>query len=168
MVQYIRVPGYDAPQIKLKPIIWNQVYEAQALWGADPTLCVKTYLESLSWTLAYYSGAPIDMYWYYPWLLPPLTCRIVSYLATNLVPAAPATKQLQLTAIEQLAMVLPESSFKLLPKELQTLPKLYPHAFPIDWGYYSFGRRFMWECEPLIPLIQPKQIKQWVEVAYDV
>ena len=167
MVQYIRVPGYDAPQIKLKPMGWNQVYEAQALWGADQTQCVKTYLESLSWTLAYYSGAPIDMYWYYPWLLPPLTCRIVSYLATNSVPAAPATKQAQLTPTEQLAMVLPESSFTVLPKELQTLPKLYPHAFPIDWGYYSFGRRFMWECEPLIPLIQPKQIKQWVEVVYD-
>ncbi len=168
MVQYVRVPGYDVPQIKLKPIVWNQVYETQALWGADPTLNVKTYLESLSWTLAYYSGAPIDMYWYYPWLLPPLTSRIVEYLATNSVPDAPATKQPQLTPTEQLAMVLPESSFALLPKELQALPKLYPYAFPVDWGYYSFGRRFMWECEPLIPLIQPKQIKQWVEIALDV
>ena len=143
------------------------MYEAQALWGADPTLCVKTYLESLSWTLAYYSGAPIDMHWYYPWLLPPLTSRIVSHLATNPVPAAPATKQSQLTPTEQLAMVLPESSFSLLPTELQTLPKLYPHAFPVDWAYYSFGRRFMWECEPLIPLIQPNQIKQWVDNVID-
>lgn len=160
-------PGAAEPQLQLKPN-WRQVYETQALWGADPSQVAKTYLESLSWTLAYYSGAPIDMHWYYTWLLPPLTQRVLEYLATNPIPPAPATKQSQLTPTEQLAMVLPETSFHLLPKELQTIPKLYPHAFPCDWAYYSFGRRFMWECEPLIPLIQPKQIKQWVEVALDV
>jgi 5'-3' exonuclease len=166
MVHYVHVPGFEAPQLQLKPT-WKQVYETQALWDADPALCTKTYLESLSWTLAYYSGAPIDTYWYYPWFLPPLTSRIVEYLQTNPVPPAPATKQPQITPTEQLAMVLPESSFTLLPTELQTLPKMYPYAFPIDWGYYSYGRRYMWECEPLIPLIQPKQIKQWIEIALD-
>ena len=166
MVHYARATsGAAEPQLKST---WRQVYETQALWGADSTLVAKTYLESLSWTLAYYSGAPIDMHWYYPWLLPPLTTRVLEYLASNTIPSAPSTKQQQLTPTEQLAMVLPETSFHLLPTELQTLPKLYPHAFPCDWAYYSFGRRFMWECEPLIPLIQPKQIKQWVEIATDV
>lgn len=166
MVFYARTPGSSEPQLQLKHN-WRQVYETQALWGADPTLCVKTYLESLSWTLAYYSGASIDMHWYYPWLLPPLTNRVLDYLSTNQIPQAPSTKHQQVTPTQQLAMVLPETSFHLLPKELQTLPKMYPHAFPCDWAYYSFGRRFMWECEPLIPLIQPNQIKHWVEIAYD-
>ena len=166
MVQSVRVPGFESPQLQLKPD-WDKVYETQALWGADPTSCVKSYLESLSWTLSYYTGSAVDMYWYYPWLLPPLTRRIVEYLAKHPIPATPATCQLQITPIEQLAMVLPESSFNLLPTELQTIPKMYPHAFPIDWTYYSFGRRFMWECEPIIPLIQPKQIKQWIEIALE-
>lgn len=168
MVYYTRVPGMAERQLQLKSN-WKEVYETQALWGADPDLCVKKYLESLSWTLAYYSGSStfIDMHWYYPWLLPPLTCRVLEYLSKHPFPAAPATKQPQLTAIEQLAMVLPQSSFHLLPAELQTLPRSYPFAWPCDWAYYSFGRRFMWECEPLIPLIQPAQIKQWVEIALD-
>jgi 5'-3' exonuclease len=166
MVHYVRVPGLDAPQLHLKPT-WRDVYESQALERADPAQLTKTYLESLSWTLAYYSGTPVDTYWYYPWFLPPLTSRIVEYLKTNFMPPAPTSKQPELSPKEQLAMVLPESSFHLLPTELQTLPKQYPWAWPVDWPYYSYGRRYMWECEPLIPLIQPTQIKQWVEVALD-
>jgi 5'-3' exonuclease len=72
-----------------------------------------------------------------------------------------------LTPLEQLAAVLPQSSFHLLPPELQTLDAVYPHAWPTDWGMYSFGRRFMWECEPLIPLVQPAQIKTWIETMYE-
>jgi 5'-3' exonuclease len=166
MIRYSTLPGFESPQIQLCDQ-WKAVYDTQALWGADLNLCVKHYLESLVWTLAYYSGAPIDTYWYYPWLLPPRSEAIVMYLKSNSLPVVPNTKQAELRCIEQLAMVLPESSFHLLPKELQNLPKLYPYAWPVKWGYYSYGRRFMWECEPLIPLIQPYQIKQWIEVAYD-
>jgi 5'-3' exonuclease len=85
------------------------------------------------------------------------------------MPSAPLAPfdETKLTPIEQLAMVLPESSIYLLPTELHALPRLYPYAWPCDWSYYSFGRRFMWECEPLIPLIQPTQIKQWVEDALE-
>lgn len=167
MVYYKRVPGLDAPQLHLKPN-WRDVYETQALGRADPLQVTKTYLESLSWTLAYYAGTPVDTHWYYPWFLPPLTGRIVDYLKTNPMPSAPSTKQPPLTPTEQLAMVLPETSFHLLSAELQTLPRQHPWAWPVDWPYYSYGRRFMWECEPLIPLIQPGQIKQWVEAALDI
>jgi 5'-3' exonuclease len=166
MVHYVRVPGLEAPQLQLKPT-WREVYEAQALGRAEPELVTKTYLESLSWTLAYYSGTPVDTHWYYPWFLPPLTGRITEYLKKNPMPSAPTKKQPHLTPTEQLAMVLPESSFHLLPTELHVLPKQYPWAWPVDWPHYSYGRRFMWECEPLIPLIQPRQIKQWIEAALD-
>jgi 5'-3' exonuclease len=67
----------------------------------------------------------------------------------------------------QLAMVLPQSSFHLLPPEYTKLPTSHPHAWPVAWGVYSFGRRFLWECEPLIPLIQVKQIQTWIEELYD-
>ena len=177
MVQYVRVPGFETPQMRLAPA-WREVYEAQALCGADPAQCTRVYLESLAWTLAYYSGdAPtttaVDMRWYYPWSLPPLTDRVVEYLKTHGMPDAPAAPApaaahaAPLAPIEQLAMVLPETSFHLLPSELQSLPTQYPFAWPTDWSYYSFGRRFMWECEPLIPLIQPAQIKQWVEIVLE-
>ena len=64
-------------------------------------------------------------------------------------------------------MVLPESSFGLLPAEYKRLLSLFPVYWPTAWGTYSFGRRFMWECEPLIPLIQPSEIKGMIDVALD-
>jgi 5'-3' exonuclease len=79
----------------------------------------------------------------------------------------PATKRRAIKPQEQLAMVLPATSYDLLPREYTRLVYDHPHAFPTDWGYYSFGRRFMWECEPLIPLIYPAQIVTWIEDLYE-
>jgi 5'-3' exonuclease len=148
---------------------WRQIYDEEALLGADPTHATKQYLNSLAWTLAYYSGAPIDLYWYYPWYLPPRIETVAAYCATTRAPLleTPATPRTPLKPEEQLAMVLPQSSFHLLPKEFQALPSLYPHAFPIQWELFSLGRKILWECEPLIPLIQPTQITQWIETMYD-
>ena len=164
----IQLEDRDKPSWILK-INWRQIYDEEALLGADPTHATKQYLNSLAWTLAYYSGAPIDLHWYYPWYLPPRIETVAAYLATPPAPLleTPATPRTPLKPEEQLAMVLPQSSFHLLPKEFQALPTLYPHAFPIQWSLFSLGRKILWECEPLIPLIQPTQITTWIETMYD-
>ena len=106
------------------------------------------------------------MYWYYPWPLPPRAETILKRLESHDL-ETPKTQQEPIKPLEQLAMVLPESSFDLLPQEYRKLPLQHPHAWPRTWTVYSLGRRFLWECEPLIPLIQPKQIKQWIETLYE-
>lgn len=164
MVEEVRVPDMDKPQLRLKPT-WERIYDEEALWGADPKTVARYYLESLTWTLAYYSGQPVDTHWYYPWLLPPRFQTLVSCIGDEL--CAPNEERSPLQPIEQLAMVLPQSSFSLLPSEYATLPRLYPFAWPISWSLFSFGRRFLWECEPLIPLIQPSQIRDWIERMYE-
>jgi len=148
---------------------WRQIYDTHALMGADPQQATKQYLNSLAWTLAYYSGAPFDLHWYYPWYLPPRAETVAAYLSTtpSLLLETPATQRTPLKPEEQLAMVLPQTSFHLLPKEFKAMPELYPHAFPIQWELFSLGRKILWECEPLIPLIQPTQIKTWIEVMLD-
>ena len=156
----------EKPQWKLIPT-WRQVYDREALMGADPKAVTKHYLAALAWTLAYYSGAPYDLHWYYPWYLPPRSESISEYLATNPLLETPATQRTPLKPIEQLAMVLPQSSYNLLPKEFEALPDLYPHAFPTEWRMFSLGRKILWECEPLIPLIKPTQITNWIETMYD-
>jgi hypothetical protein len=55
---------------------------------------------------------------------------------------------------EQLAIVLPPSSYNLIPKcpQRQLLVKA-PWLFPKgDLTYYTFGKRFTWECEAEIPI----------------
>jgi len=164
----IQLEDRDKPSWILKPD-WKTIYDQEALMGADPITATKQYLNSLAWTLAYYSGAPIDLHWYYPWYLPPRIETVAEYLNTTPPPLleTPATPRTPLKPEEQLAMVLPQSSFHLLPKEFQALPTLYPHAFPIQWSLFSLGRKILWECEPLIPLIQPMQITTWIETMYD-
>ncbi len=137
---------------------WRQIYDKEALLGPNAP---QVYLQSLAWTLAYYSGQAIDSEWYYPWFLPPRMESIVEVLETQGRLDVPNTERLALKPLEQLAMVLPKSSFSLLPAEYRTLDERYPHAWPLSWKTYSFGRRFLWECEPLIPLVQPDQIRAW-------
>jgi len=164
----IQLEDREKPSWVLKPD-WRDIYDKEALMGADPQKATRQYLNSLAWTLAYYSGAPVDLHWYYPWYLPPRAETVANYLNTTPIPLleTPATPRKPLKPEEQLAMVLPQSSFHLLPKEFQTLPTLYPHAFPIQWGLFSLGRKILWECEPLIPLIQPTQITSWIEIMLD-
>jgi 5'-3' exonuclease len=143
------------------------MYDKEALFGVDPAIASYMYLDSLSWTLAYYAGDLIDLHFYYPWFLPPRMETIHAHLKEKTELVAPATKRVPLKPIEQLAMVLPQTSFHLLPPEYQKLPKMYPHAFPVSWPLFSLGRRILWETEPCIPLIQPSQISTWIETMYE-
>ena len=146
---------------------WQTIYDKEALWGADPVEAAKVYLEALAWTFAYYRGESVDMHWYYPWPLPPRTETIVQVLMSAYSIQTPNTLRDPIRPLEQLAMVLPQTSFALLPQEYGQLPIQHPYAWPHQWATYSLGRRFLWECEPLIPLIQPSQIKQWIETLYE-
>ena len=166
MVDKKQIEGVENPQMILKPT-WKEIYDTEALWNADKEKVAKSYIDSLLWTFAYYSGEQVDMYWYYPWLLPPRAESILDYLNTKPQFAIPNTPRTPITPTEQLAMVLPLSSFSLLPPEFINLEKNHPYAWPTSWANFSFGRRFLWECEPLIPLIQPNQIKQWIEILYE-
>jgi 5'-3' exonuclease len=148
-----RVDGYEKPLMILKEN-WKQSYDNFVYGTKNPTIVTQMYLESAAWTLKYYVGMPIDSWFYYPWYLPPRTSLILQWLKENKI-QAPQTERTPLDPKHQLAIVLPETSYYLLPSEYQSIPKKLPYAFPTHWPQYSFGRRFMWECEPVIPLIHP-------------
>ena len=154
------------PRYELKPN-WQNIYDKEALWGADPEKAAKVYLEALTWTFAYYCGEKVDTYWFYPWPLPPRSETILKVIESSNSIQPPLTKREPIKPLEQLAMVLPQSSFTLLPPEYLALITNNPYAWPTAWASYSLGRRFLWECEPLIPLIRPDQIKQWIETLYE-
>jgi hypothetical protein len=168
MVEQRRVEGQEKPAWFFRQS-WRDIYRAEALEGAVVGNVVHTYCHALSWTLRYYVGESVDMEWYYPWHLPPLLGdialelrkdpRILTATATTTAPTTAALKPL-----EQLAMVLPVTSFDLLPRDFQDLPQRFPWAWPIAWPVFSLGRRFLWECEPRIPLIRPAQIRNMIAI----
>ena len=166
LVRRVPVAGYERTQIVLRDD-WRAMYDNMALWGANINEVVKAYLESLAWTLAYYDGKPVDMNWVYPWFLPPRFETIVERMEAMPVAPMASAAAVALKPLEQLAMVLPQSSFHLLPKEYAALPTLYPYAWPVEWEMFSLGRRFLWECEPIVPLVRGSQIRAWIDALYD-
>ena len=158
-----RVEGAEKPRWFFRRD-WRRLYYQHGLWGSSVEETVRAYLQTLEWSLQYYmTGVTSYTTWYYPWLLPPLLSDVATGLRSCEVLPAPTGAAPPLKPLEQLAMVLPQSSFGLLPAALQGLPARQPHAWPTAWSVFSLGRRFLWECEPLIPLIQPAQIREWVE-----
>lgn len=145
---------------------WETHYDRLALLGVDPAHAACEYLRALAWTLAYYLGRPVDMEWYYALPNPPRVPTLLTVLVPELL-VAPATTRPPLRPIEQLAMVLPATSFHLLPPELRRLDALLPHAWPTAWPLHSFARTQRWKCEPLIPMIPAAQIRELIEQAYE-
>jgi len=158
LVEYVKMEGMEKPQMRLRPT-WEKTYDELAYHEA--LQATELYVQSFLWTLKYYAGEPIDTWFYYPFHLPPRAKTVLDYLRTHDL-VAPQTQRPALEAKTQLAMVLPKTSYHLLPKNYINMIEKYPYAFPVAWGTYSFGRRFMWECEPLIPLVQPAQMKSWI------
>jgi 5'-3' exoribonuclease 1 len=163
MVELRATEGYEKPRWEFKPS-WRETYRKEALWGSDITDVVRDYCKTLAWTLDYYLGMPVDPSWYYAWPLPPLLADVEHALrmTPNLLASWRQTGEF-LQPVEQLAIVLPRTSYSLLPPAFQTLPDRFPWAWPVQWASFSLGRRFLWECEPLIPLIRPDQIREWIK-----
>ncbi len=161
MVEQKHVEGKEKPLWFLRSD-WRSIYYSEGLWSADIKTVVDMYCQTLTWTLHYYLGEPIDMSWYYPWFLPPLLSDVSTHMTSSSL-QLPKNTGMVLKPLEQLAMVLPLTSFHLLPREYHQMPIKHPYAWPSSWSLFSFGRRFLWECEPLIPLIQPAQMRAWVE-----
>ncbi len=162
LVEARRVEGREHPSWFFRSG-WRDIYRTEAVEGSDVSAVVQSYCHALSWTLRYYVGEPVDMEWYYPWHLPPLLGDVALGIRQNPhileLPTVPLKEPLK--PVEQLAMVLPATSFELLPQAgpWRMLPSVIPWAWPEAWPTFSLGRRFLWECEPRIPLVRPEQLR---------
>ena len=139
---------------------WQEQYYTHFLWGADPAYAVNQWYYGIQWVLDYYTGnKAIDMYWYYPWYLPPLFCDIK---ATPFTLGVRATEPNRISPAAQLVMVLPIESYKLLPTWSRRLPLERAEFFPTTWTLFSCGRRQLWECEPMIPMLPYSVVERYL------
>jgi len=114
------------------------------------------YIKGVQWILSYYLGNPVDMDWMYPYWIPPLwsdLARVSSMPMESLTSSTPPSPQ------EQLAMVLPLASWGLVREPYRRLPLLCPQGWPVDFTYFSLGRRWLWECEARVPVITAGRIR---------
>ncbi len=152
---------------------WQMTYMTQFLKGLYKKETMDTiskeYLYGIQWIWSYYLGKHNDVCfdWFYPYSLPPLWSWISDVLHAESLPPFPNKVYVSaknISPVEQLALVLPLSSWHLIPscKEKQ-LPLIAPYLFPTTFTFESVGKRYFWECEACIPIPTIRDIKQLMQ-----
>jgi 5'-3' exonuclease len=137
---------------------WEGIYQNKWLRGAGPEQTVREYVRGLQWILDYYLGKPVSFSWYFPWNVPPLWSDLKMEVPRVNVEANPVTAPV--APQEQLAMVLPMDSWWLVrDSRLRALPGKLPAYWPKKFGFFSVGRRWMWECEAEVPILTATRLK---------
>ena len=141
---------------------WRSVYQRQWLKEAPTGQVCCEYMSGLQWIMDYYLGKPVSYSWYFPWNLPPLWSELVEAFAlvpTGMTLQSPPQSQ-PVAPQEQLAMVLPMDSWWLVRStKLRGLPGRAPVFWPAGFGFFSVGKRWLWECEAEIPILTVERMR---------
>jgi 5'-3' exonuclease len=140
---------------------WATTYSRLALGDSSAEqrkARVADFWRGWCWILDYYQGRPVDLEWVYPAGYPPTWRDLHDFCV---MPAADDwIVREALKPQEQLALVLPLSSWGLLLKTpFRNLPASMPQFWPRGFRLETFGKRFGWECEPMIPMLAPARLR---------
>jgi 5'-3' exonuclease len=141
---------------------WQETYARLALGESSVEqrkVRTEDFWKGWCWILDYYQGRRVDLEWVYPAGYPPTWKDLYEFFT---IPGPDEWAQRdQLKPQEQLALVLPMSSWNLLLKTpYRKLPSLLPQYWPQGFAFESFGKRFGWECEPMIPMLTPGRLRR--------
>jgi 5'-3' exoribonuclease 2 len=127
----------------------------------------NNYIKGIYWVYSYYKGMNIDCEWYYPYNYPPTIKDILNHSIANEVPELNNDNNFVPSYI-QLLIVLPKYSVKLLSKKHQRyMLDIYSglfHMFPIKYNIQTFLKTQLWECSPILPLINIDYIRRVLEL----
>lgn len=147
---------------------WTQRYYEEATQTDIESKC-REWLVGLQWILDYYTGQrPVSAAWMYPWSHPPLWSDLALYLeGCSALPDAPKPTSAPVQPQEQLAVVLPLESWGLIRNpELRAIPARLPAYWPKTFSFESLGKRWLWECEPRIPLLTVERLRSSLQSLY--
>ena len=153
---------------------WHKDYYMQ-LFGsaADVQTACKKYVDGLEWNFEYYlhgHRAPKSR-WYYPYAYSPTIKDMSNYVNVRMCVQdykSCAFEEFDYKSDLQLLMVLPpESIKKFLPHhaDITINPThgcmdMYPKTFKIS----TYLKHQLWECTPLLPLIDEERLKKYLEI----
>jgi 5'-3' exonuclease len=143
---------------------WRDIYRRR--WGSGK---VSAYLDGVAWVWDYYSGRGVCQGWTFDAHLPPLWSDVVAALRPSDSESitAPLVKYPEpLPEWLHLLAVLPVDSVRtLLPPAAQRVVALATEYWPTGWSLFDVGRRQIWECEPVIPMIPEELLRSWIHGA---
>ena len=127
----------------------------------------NNYIKGIYWVYSYYKGMEIDCEWYYPYNYPPTIKDILNHSIANEVPILNNNNNFVPSYI-QLLIVLPKYSVKLLSKKHQRyMLDMYAglfHMYPVKYNIQTFLKTQLWECSPILPLINLNYITRVLEL----
>jgi len=127
----------------------------------------NNYIKGIYWVYSYYKGMDIDCEWYYPYNYPPTIKDILNHTIANEVPILNSDNMFVPSYI-QLLIVLPKYSVKLLAKKHQRyMLDIYAglfHMYPVKYNIQTFLKTQLWECSPILPLINLNYITKVLEL----
>lgn len=128
-------------------------------------VCIS-YIEGIQWCLAYYTGECIDTEWFYHYAYPPLFSDLVKYIPKQQCDLFPNPIKSIKSSTEQLCIVLPPSSYYLLPLKIQEKMNQYINFTGFDitnihlqWDFCTY----LWESHPILFPIFQKTIQHIVK-----
>lgn len=139
---------------------WRSQYWAFIHPQADRAVLCSEYVYGLQWIIDYYTGKPVNLHWVFPSWIPPLWSDLTHWLSnTKESSTRPPIYNVPIKPEEQLAMVLPLESWNLIDnKDLKNIPLLVPQMWPSKFTFFSFGRKWLWECEARIPVLTAERL----------
>jgi 5'-3' exonuclease len=127
----------------------------------------NNYIKGIYWVYSYYKGMNIDCEWYYPYNYPPTIKDILNHSIANNVPELNNDNDFVPSYI-QLLIVLPKYSVKLLSKKHQRyMMDIYSglfHMYPVKYNIQTFLKTQLWECSPILPLINLNYMRRVLEL----
>jgi len=127
----------------------------------------NNYIKGIYWIYSYYKGYAIDCEWYYPYNYPPTIKDILNHTIANEEPVLNCENTFVAPYI-QLLIVLPKYSVNLLAKKHQRyMSDIYSglfHMYPVKYDIQTFLKTQLWECAPILPLINLNYIKRVLEI----
>ena len=153
----------EAPMLKhnilvndWKALYWTWIHPTEGR-AACKRVC-EEYLFGCQWILDYYLGKPVDFHWMFPAWIPPLWSDLVQF---SVMPERVRSEAPPPTPEEQLAMVLPLESWGLVTQKThRMLPVWCPQMWPLHFTFFSFGRKWLWECEARIPPLTAGRLRE--------
>jgi 5'-3' exonuclease len=127
----------------------------------------NNYIKGIYWVYSYYKGNDIDCEWYYPYNYPPTIKDILNHSIANEIPVLNCDNEFVPSYI-QLLIVLPKYSVNLLSKKHQRyMLDIYSglfHMYPVKYNIQTFLKTQLWECSPILPLININYIKKLLDL----
>lgn len=159
-----------------RPLYYKFLFQTRLHDTKTTNAACKLFVQGIAWTLRYYKRMSKDPMWYYPYGAAP-TFRDLANFVSGLTAAdmedlvarftVPATSPAGFVdPVVQLLCIMPLESAPVLPKKVRILMGTPEHGcchfFATRYPIQTFLKTHLWECHPILPVLDIPWIQQAV------